>query len=135
MIRGQSHPRPERFEKVRTTGEVTVRDGRLPLSWQPNSEVTSGCSAGGGLSWPPSRCIMNRAWQSALLMLALAGCQLPPEQVPLKPLVENGPAQPYADLVSRARVQAAAANEAFYVDKWFDLEDAGKGLENTARFM
>jgi len=78
---------------------------------------------------------MNRAWQSALLMLALAGCQLPPEQVPLKPLVENGPAQPYADLVSRARVQAAAANEAFYVDKWFDLEDAGKGLENTARFM
>jgi len=71
----------------------------------------------------------------ALFLFLLLGCQLPPEQVPLKPLAENGPPQPYADLLSRARAQAAAANEAFYVDKWIDLEDAGKGLEITARYM
>jgi hypothetical protein len=77
---------------------------------------------------------MNRALP-ALAFLLLMGCQLPPEQVPLKPLAEEGPPQPYADLVSRARIQAAAANEAFYVNKWIDLEDAGKGLENTARYI
>jgi hypothetical protein len=78
---------------------------------------------------------MNRVLALAFLVILLAGCQLPPEQVPLKPLVDNGPPQPYADLMTRARVQAAAANEAFYVNKWTDLEDAGKGLEITARHM
>src|SRR5262249_55519468 len=66
---------------------------------------------------------------------AIAGCALPPEQVPLKPLPENGPPQAYADLITRARVQATAANEAFYVNRWTDLEDAAKGLEQTARFL
>jgi hypothetical protein len=78
---------------------------------------------------------VNRLASSILLLPLFLGCQLPPEQVPLKPLVENGPPQSYADLMSRARVQAAAANEAFYVNKWIDLEDAGKGLENTAQHM
>jgi hypothetical protein len=78
---------------------------------------------------------MNRLWLQGLLLVLLAGCQLPQEQVPLKPLTDDGPPQPYADLMSRARVQAAAANEAFYINKWIDLEDAGKGLENTARHM
>jgi len=78
---------------------------------------------------------MSRVLFAGLSFFLLVGCALPPEQVPLKPLPEDGPAQPYADLVSRARVQANAANEAFYVNKWTDLEDAAKGLEQTARFL
>ncbi len=31
--------------------------------------------------------------------------------------------------------QASAATEAFYVNRWGDLEDAAKGLEQTARFL
>jgi hypothetical protein len=74
----------------------------------------------------------------ALLLLGLwclTGCALPPEQVQLKPLPEDGPPPPYADLVSRARVQATNAVEAFYVNKWSDLEDAARGLEQTARIL
>src|SRR5436309_5361575 len=81
------------------------------------------------------RCIMNRARVISFLFLTLVGCQLPPERVPLKPLPEDGPPQPYADLVSRARAQATAANEAFYINNWPDLEDAARGLEVTARAL
>ncbi len=77
---------------------------------------------------------MSRAIWFAALLLVL-GCTLPPEQVPIKPLPEDGPAQPYAELVSRARTQATAANEAFYINRWSDLEDAARGLEQTARFL
>jgi hypothetical protein len=77
---------------------------------------------------------MSRTVWFPAFLLAL-GCTLPPEQVPIKPLPEDGPAQPYADLVGRARMQATAANEAFYVNRWSDLEDAARGLEQTARFI
>jgi hypothetical protein len=78
---------------------------------------------------------MNRARITALLFFALVGCQLPPERVPLKPLPDDGPPQPYIDLVNRARAQTTAANEAFYINNWPDLEDAAKGLELTARHL
>jgi hypothetical protein len=78
---------------------------------------------------------MSRALFAGLYFFLLIGCALPPEQVPLKPLPEDGPAQTYADLIGRARIQANSANEAFYVNKWTDLEDAAKGLEQTARFL
>jgi hypothetical protein len=78
---------------------------------------------------------MKRAHIAVLFFLALVGCQLPPERVPLKPLPDDGPPQSYADLVNRARAQATAANEAFYINHWPDLEDAAKGLEVTARFL
>ena len=78
---------------------------------------------------------MNRARITALLFVMLVGCQLPPERVPLKPLPDDGPPQPYVDLVNRARAQATAANEAFYINNWPDLEDAAKGLELTARVL
>ncbi len=78
---------------------------------------------------------MNRARITALLFVSLVGCQLPPERVPLKPLPDDGPPQPYVDLVNRARAQATAANEAFYINNWPDLEDAAKGLELTARVL
>lgn len=78
---------------------------------------------------------MNRTRILALLFFALFGCQLPPERVPIKPLPEDGVPPPYADLVTRARAQATAANEAFYINNWPDLEDAAKGLELTARVL
>jgi hypothetical protein len=78
---------------------------------------------------------MSRALGWVLCLFILAGCQLPPEPVPLKPLPDDGPPQAYADLVNRARVQATAANEAFYVNRWADLEDAAKGLEQTTAYL
>ena len=78
---------------------------------------------------------MRRAFVPALFLLTFLGCALPPEQVPIKPLPEDGPPLPYADLVTRARAQATSANEAFYVNNWTDLEEAARGLEQTARFL
>ncbi len=78
---------------------------------------------------------MNRALLVGFILLAFSSCQLPPEQMPLKPLPENGPPLPFADLVSRARVQAGAANEAFYLNKWSSLEDAARGLGKTAQYL
>lgn len=78
---------------------------------------------------------MNRALCFSLFLLSVAGCQLPPEVAAVKPLAEDGPPQPYVELVSRARSQAKAANEAFYINRWSDLEDAARGLEQTARFL
>jgi hypothetical protein len=78
---------------------------------------------------------MSRAFLPVLFLLASAGCQLPPEQVPIKPLPENGPPETYADLIGRARLQTTAANEAFYVNRWGDLEDAAKGMEQTASHL
>ena len=70
-----------------------------------------------------------------VLFLLLTGCQLPPERVPLQRLPENGPPLPYAELLTRARAQAMAGTEAFYRDKWTEVEDAAKALEQTARFL
>jgi hypothetical protein len=67
-------------------------------------------------------------------LLLLPACAVP-ERVVLQPLPENGPPLPYAELLTRARVQATVATEAFYVNKWSDVEDAARGLEQTARFL
>jgi hypothetical protein len=78
---------------------------------------------------------MKRTLWSASLFLILAGCQLPQERLPA-PLPEDGKLSvTYAELLTRARAQAKVANEAFYVDRWTDLEDAARGLEQTARFL
>jgi len=77
---------------------------------------------------------MHRArW--AVLLLLLAGCQAPPERVPVMPLPQEGEPVSYADLLQRARFQAAAANEAFYVDQWAELQEAAAALEKTTRYL
>jgi hypothetical protein len=78
---------------------------------------------------------MKRFLLTGLVLLSLSACQLPPERVPLQRLPENGPPLPYAELLTRARAQATVATEAFYVNRWADLEDAAVGLEQTARFL
>lgn len=77
---------------------------------------------------------MNRAICLGLLLL-VAGCQLPPERLPLRPLPEDSPPLPYAELLTRARLQATTATEAFYVNQWEDLESAARGLSQTSRFL
>lgn len=78
---------------------------------------------------------MYRAITLTLLLTCLSSCQLPPERVPPPMLPENSPPVSYAELLTRARQQATAATEAFYVNQWTVLEDAAKGLEQTARFL
>jgi len=78
---------------------------------------------------------MNRALQLALVFFAIAGCTLPPEKVPVKPLPDDLQAMPYGDLLTRARMQATSATEAFYINNWADLEESAKGLEQTALFL
>jgi hypothetical protein len=78
---------------------------------------------------------MKRLSLPALLVVLLAGCAVPAERVPLQPLPETGQVLPYAELLTRARAQAREANDAFYINRWGDLEDMAKGLEQTARFL
>jgi hypothetical protein len=81
------------------------------------------------------RCIMTRIPVVGLFLLFLPACRLPPDRLPLQPLPEDGQVFSYQELLSRARVQATAALESFYVDNWTELADAARGLEQTARFL
>jgi hypothetical protein len=71
----------------------------------------------------------------SLVLLALPACQLPAEHEPLRLLPEDRGAVPYAELLTRARLQSTLATEAYYTDKWPELQDAATGLEQTARFL
>jgi hypothetical protein len=71
----------------------------------------------------------------ALLLPLLLGCVAPAERVPLQPLPENGQVLPYPELLTRIRAQALAATEASYLDRWNDLEDLARGIEQTSRFL
>ena len=63
------------------------------------------------------------------------GCRAAAERAVLQPLPDDTAPLPYRELLSRARLQAMTANEAFYVGRWPDVEDAARGLEQTARFL
>jgi len=67
--------------------------------------------------------------------VAVCGCQLPPDRSSLRPLPDEVQPVPYAELLTRARAQASLATEAFYVNRWNDLEEAAHGLEVTARYL
>ncbi len=78
--------------------------------------------------------MLRSAWVG-LCLLAVAACRLPPDRPPLKPLPEEGQVYSCGEILSRARVQATMALEAFYVNGWADLEEAAQGLEQTARYL
>jgi len=65
----------------------------------------------------------------------LAGCNAPGERTAMPPLPERVTALPYADLLTRARAVATQANEAFYVDRWTELEETATNLERIARYL
>lgn len=78
---------------------------------------------------------MRRAFLAALFFLTLAGCQLPAERLPVMPLPAEGQTLPYAEALANCRTWASAANEAFYVNRWTDLQDAAVGLEKTVLLL
>jgi hypothetical protein len=71
----------------------------------------------------------------SVVLLLLPACALPPEREPLRLLPEDRGPLPYNELSTRARLQATSALEAYLVDRWSDVEDAARGLEQTARFL
>lgn len=78
---------------------------------------------------------MSRIFSLGLLLLVVAGCRLPSERLPVVGLPEDSPPLPYPELLTRARLIASAANESFFVDRWLELEENAKTLEQTARFL
>jgi hypothetical protein len=78
---------------------------------------------------------MKRVLLTGSLLLLLWPACIVPEREPLRLLPEDHGPVPYTDLSARARLQATVAMEAYYVDKWTDIEDAARGLEQTARFL
>ena len=78
---------------------------------------------------------MHRAACLVLCFTLTAGCRTAGERLPVTPLAEDAGPLPYAELLTRTRLQASSANEAFYLDRWLELEEEAKGLEQTARFL
>jgi outer membrane murein-binding lipoprotein Lpp len=68
-------------------------------------------------------------------LLLLSGCQALQEHNRLQPLPTDGPALPYREVVQKSRNLATAATEAFYVDKWSEVELAAVALEQTALYL
>ena len=71
---------------------------------------------------------------AGILCLTLLGCQIPQDRLPPDLPEAVGP-RPYAELLTRARAQAKVATEAFYINRWSDLEEAARGLEQTAHYL
>ena len=70
------------------------------------------------------------------ILLPVLGCALPPEKIPLQPLPEaKDEGVEYAEIVLRARQQTMSATEAFYLNQWTDLDDAGRYLDQSARLL
>src|SRR5260370_26850304 len=78
---------------------------------------------------------MHRIMPLGFVMVLTLGCASVAEREALKPLPEDSPPPPYGDMLTRARTQANLANDAFYVNNWTDMEEAAKGLEQTARLL
>jgi WD40 repeat protein/tRNA A-37 threonylcarbamoyl transferase component Bud32 len=139
---------------LRGTGAVNLRDTRtgelslsLPglgnslfsLAFSPDGQLLAGgCQDGSILIWnatpleskPPVWPREPRVFPGRLEM---------PENAaptnPLRPLPEPVVPLPYIELLTRARTLLTRATEAFYVDHWKDLEEAARGLEQTAIFL
>ena len=52
-----------------------------------------------------------------------------------QPLPDDTPPMPYVDLVSRLRQLAMSAHEAFYLDRWDEVETTARALQQSARFL
>jgi len=81
---------------------------------------------------------MRRTLPIVAVLTALAGCQVGPEaqRTTLPPMLPDKVTPlPYSTLLERARSQLKKATEAFYIDNWGDLDEAARGLEQTAQYM
>jgi hypothetical protein len=78
---------------------------------------------------------MRRTILAGLVSAAVIGCQAMPEPLKIAPLPADGQPLAYSDAIQRARSLATGATEAFYVDKWPEVEAAAASLEETARVL
>ena len=78
---------------------------------------------------------MKRMLLVGAFLLPLVSCQVSGNRSALTPLPEKVTPLPYAQLLQRARALVAKANDAYYVDNWSELEDAARGIEQTAQFL
>jgi hypothetical protein len=78
---------------------------------------------------------MVRLLSTACLVGLIVGCQVPAERAAMKALPEGVQPVPYAELLTRARAQVDLAVDAFNINHWNEVEEAAKGLEQTARFL
>jgi hypothetical protein len=70
------------------------------------------------------------------LLLSAVSCAAPETRPALPPpLPDRVTALPYGQLLQRARQQATRATEAFYVNDWNAVEEAARGLEQTATYL
>jgi hypothetical protein len=70
------------------------------------------------------------------LLLTLASCQVAEPRASLPaPLPDNVTPVPYSQLLTRARTLATRATEALFVDNFADVEEAARGLEQTAKYL
>jgi hypothetical protein len=77
---------------------------------------------------------VRRNWV-ALLLLVLCACQMPGDRTAMPPLPEKLSALPYAELLTRARRLAAQATDTLNLDRWNELEDTAREMEQLARFL
>ena len=77
---------------------------------------------------------MLRASAIVLFAVFLFGCRTIEREGAIA-LPENSAPLSYAELLIRARGQAGAALDAFYLDSWIELEQSAQRLEQTARFL
>jgi hypothetical protein len=78
---------------------------------------------------------MRRLLLCGLLLTAASCVVAEPRPALPPPLPDKVTSLPYGQLLTRARTLASRANEAFFVDNWTDVEEAARGLEQTAQYL
>jgi hypothetical protein len=79
---------------------------------------------------------MKRILLIGAALIPLLSCQVPGERTAMpRMLPDEVTPRPYAQLLERAKALVLKANDAFYVDNWSDLEEAARGLEQTAQYL
>src|SRR5437660_8937334 len=73
------------------------------------------------------------AFCSALALVCASCCG--PERVPVPPLPVAGETAAYADLLTRLRIHAGAANEAFFTDDFESLAARARDIEQGAGYL
>lgn len=68
-----------------------------------------------------------------VVLANLIGCVSSAERVDVPPTPINVQEMTYRDVLTRARLQATAATEAFYLDNWQSLQSTAGSLEETAK--
>ncbi|MBL8794655.1 MAG: hypothetical protein JNM56_12180 [Planctomycetia bacterium] len=80
---------------------------------------------------------MLRLLRLATVLLLATGCAtVPAEPIPLQPLpADKDEGVEYGQILLRARQNAMSATEAFYLNQWNELDEAGRRLDQSARLL